>query len=125
MDVRWSAVFFGWLVDFASSLLIQLILVLLGFSAFFAAPDIANPIHLLFLLVFLLTTVAGGLVAARFGGQAFALHGLLVGVTGILASMVLNPGVVAEPRVFAIHRAVGCLAAALGGLLAARVARRA
>jgi len=121
MDVRWSAVFFGWLVDFAISLLVQLILVWVGFTAFFSAPDVANPTHLLFLLIFLLATGAGGFVAARFGGQAFALHGLLVGVTGILVSMVLNPGIVAEPRVFVIHRAVGCLVGALGGALAGRL----
>jgi putative membrane protein (TIGR04086 family) len=125
MDVRWSAVFFGWLVDFAISLLIQLIMVWAGLELFFTAPDLANPTHLIFLLIFLLSTGVGGFIAGRFAGEAFALHGLLVGVTAILASMVANPGVVVEPRVFVIHRAVGCLVGALGGYLAGRLLRRA
>lgn len=118
MDVRWSAVFFGWLVDFSLSLLLQLILSWAGFTSFFSAPELTNPGHLLLLLIFLLFTGVGGFVTARFAGRQFALHGLLVGVTGILASMVLNPGIVAEPRTFVVARAVGCLFGALGGYLA-------
>lgn len=123
MDVRWSAVFFGWLVDFSLSLGLQLILVWVGLTAFFDAPSLANPLHLLLLTIFLLFTGAGGFIAARFGGEQAALHGLLVGVTAILASMVLNPGIVAEPRVFVLGRGVGCLFGALGGYLAGRLRR--
>lgn len=125
MDVRWSAVFFGWLVDFSLSLILQLGLSLLGFTAFFAAPALANPLHLLLLAIFVLFTGVGGFIAGRLGGSSFALHGLLVGVTAILASMVLNPGIVAEPRAFVVGRAVGCAVAALGGYLAGRLPRSA
>lgn len=121
MDIRWSAVFFGWLVGFSLSLILQLALSLIGFIDFFSAPSLTNPLHLLFLTIFLLFTGAGGFVAAYFGGRPFALHGLLVGVTAILASMAANPGIVAEPRAFVIARAVGCLIGALGGYLAGRL----
>lgn len=123
MNVRWSAVFIGWLVDFVISLLLQLILSWTGFAGFFSQPDPTRPIHLLFLLLFLLSTGVGGFVAAYLAGESFTIHGLLVGVTVILANMVLNPGIVAVPPIFVLHQAAGCALAALTGFLAGRLRR--
>jgi putative membrane protein (TIGR04086 family) len=117
-------VFFGWLVDFSLTLLLHLLLGSAGVTTFFQTPDLSNPLHWLFLFLFLFATAVGGCVAAWIANDAYVLHGLLVGITGILIGAVLNPGVEAVPRLFVISQIVGCGFGALGGYLAGVIRRR-
>lgn len=96
----------------------------MGLSAFFSAPDATRPLHLALLSMLLAATAIGGFVAARIAEQSPLLNGMLVGVTGILASVISNPGIVAVPRLLIIAQALSLVSGALGGLLAYLVARR-
>jgi putative membrane protein (TIGR04086 family) len=95
-----------------------------GFSTFFSAPDPTRLLHLALLSLLLAATAVGGFVAARIAEQSPLLNGMLVGVTGILASVISNPGIVAVPRLLIIAQALSLVSGALGGLLAYLVARR-
>jgi putative membrane protein (TIGR04086 family) len=122
MNVRWTAVLFGWLVDFALSLLLQMIIGGVGVSSFYESPSLTNPVHLALMLLFVLIVGVGGLVGARMAGSAYALHGFLVGIADILISALLNSGS-ATPHAFILVEILGCAAGALGGLLAMRLRR--
>jgi putative membrane protein (TIGR04086 family) len=122
MNVQWTAVLFGWLVDFALSLLLQMIIVGVGVASFYDSPSFANPIHLALMLIFIVIVGVGGLVGARMAGSAYALHGFLVGIADILISALLNSGS-AIPRPFILIEILGCAAGTLGGVLAMRLRR--
>lgn len=122
MNVQWAAVLFGWLVDFILSFLLQMIIIGVGMDAFYNNPSLTNPIHLGIMLLFVLVVGVGGFIAARRAGTAFAFHGFLVGITDILITSLLNIGY-AVPRPFILVQILGCIAAALGGLLAMRLQR--
>lgn len=122
MNVRWVAVFYGWLVDFGLSLMLQSAIILFGVEGFFERPSLTNPLHLLLLLLFVLVVGAGGFVAARTAGASFALHGFLVGVADIIVSTLLGGGA-AMPWPFILVEILGCGAGALCGLLAMRLRR--
>ncbi|MEI7772678.1 MAG: TIGR04086 family membrane protein [Chloroflexales bacterium] len=122
MNVRWTAVIFGWSVDFALSLLLQMIIALVGVAGFFDSPSLFNPIHLTLMLLFVAIVGVGGFAGARMAGGAYALHGFLVGVADIVTSALLNSGY-ATPRPFIVVEILGCAAGALGGLIALRLRR--
>jgi putative membrane protein (TIGR04086 family) len=105
-------------------LLLQVGAAWLGLSAFFNAPDLTLPSHLVLIALLLTATAAGGFVAARIADQSHLLNGLLVGVTGILAGAVSNPGLVPVAQLLVIAQALSLVSGALGGLLARLVARR-
>ncbi len=123
LRVQWAAVAFGWLADFSLRVLIQVTLGWLGATRVFIAPSLHEPLHVFILALILAATAAGGFIAARIAGTAFTLHGLLVGVTSILAAAVSNPGLVPVPRLLVAVQALSLLTGALGGLLAFFVAR--
>jgi putative membrane protein (TIGR04086 family) len=122
MNVQWTAVLFGWLVDFSLSLLLQMIIVAVGVAGFYESPSLTNPLHLALMLLFVAIVGMGGLVGARIAGSAYALHGFLVGIADILISALLNSGST-TPRPFILVEILGCAAGALGGLLAMRLRR--
>jgi putative membrane protein (TIGR04086 family) len=124
MNVKWTAVLFGWLVDFALSLLLQMIIVWFGVSSFFDSPSFANPIHLALMLLFVAVVGVGGYVGARMAGSDYALHGFLVGIADILVSALLSSGA-ATPHPFILIEVLGCAAGAAGGVLAMRLRRAA
>lgn len=123
-EVHWGAVFLGWLLDFVLRLLLQVAVAWLGLSAFYYAPSVAQPAHLALFALLLLSAGTGGFVGARLAGGRFALHGLLVGVTGILAAAVANPGVLVVPRLFVLAQLLSVAAGIAGGLLARLFAPR-
>jgi putative membrane protein (TIGR04086 family) len=122
MNVQWTAVLFGWLVDFALSLLLQLIIVAVGVAGFYDNPSLANPIHLALMLLFVAVVGVGGFVGARMAGSNYTLHGFLVGIADIVISALLNFGT-PIPHPFVLVQILGCAAGALGGTLAMRLRR--
>jgi putative membrane protein (TIGR04086 family) len=115
-DVRWMAVFVGFWVDAILSVLIRLFM--MPDELFLSAPDIGDPDHLLLLALLTLSTMVGGYVAGRIARARNSLHGLLVGVVGVLIGQLDiagGGGVPAHP--FVIASAIGCLLGALGGLI--------
>lgn len=124
LRVQWAAVFFGWLADFSLRTLTQVLIGWLGLASVFTAPSLSEPAHLLIITLILGATAAGGFVAARIADEAYVLHGLLVGVTAILAAAVSNPGLIPVPRLFVFAQALSLLTGALGGLLAYLLTRR-
>ncbi|MFV9507660.1 MAG: TIGR04086 family membrane protein [Oscillochloridaceae bacterium umkhey_bin13] len=120
----WAAVAVGWMTDFALRILLQLAVGLLGFSEALTATDPSVPAHLVVLALLLLATALGGFVAGRIAEHSPALHGLLVGVTGILATAISNPGIVPVPRPLVITQALSLLSGAVGALIARAVMDR-
>lgn len=124
MPIRWMAVITGFVVDYVVTAL--LMIVVAPEPAFFDAPDLRLPAHLVFLILALLSTGVGGFVAARMASGRYELHGLLVGVVGILfAQFQILAGAPNPPKLFVIASAVGCAVGALGGLVARAVGRTA
>jgi putative membrane protein (TIGR04086 family) len=122
MNVQWPAVLFGWLVDFALSLLLQTVIIWAGLTSFFDSPSLTNLTHIGLMLLFVVVVGIGGFAGARMAGKGFALHGFLVGIADILISAFLNSGAVV-PRPFVLVQILGCAAGVLGGLLAMRLRR--
>ena len=110
MNIRWTAVLTGFLADLLLSMPVQL----LARPEFFTAPDLSQTSDLVVLALSLLATGVGGDIAGRMGGRDRALHGLLVGVVGVLLGVVQGAGL---PRPLVLASAAGCLIGALGGLL--------
>jgi putative membrane protein (TIGR04086 family) len=114
MNIRWMAVLTGFLVD-----------VLLTFVIFMFAPPSASASHdptqtsdLIMIVLGIIATGVGGYVAGRMAQTLRPLHGLLVGVVGILAiQLQLLYGGPTISRTDVISLALGCLLGALGGLL--------
>lgn len=111
----------GWLTDFALRILLQVGVGLSGFGETLIATDPTKPSHLVVMGLLLLTTSVGGFVAGRIAEENQALNGMLVGVTGILAAAISNPGLVPVPRPIVITQALCLLSGALGGLIARRL----
>ncbi|MCU0491115.1 MAG: TIGR04086 family membrane protein [Chloroflexaceae bacterium] len=122
MNIRWSVVLLGWLVDFSLSLLIQLAAILMSLTAFFEQPVLTRPADLILLVLLLLCTGIGGFIAGRLAQTDHAMHGLLVGVVGIIIGSMLNGGT-ATPLFFIVSQIVGCGVGALGGYLSSFVTR--
>jgi putative membrane protein (TIGR04086 family) len=111
MNVRWTAVITGFVVDYLISTL--LFILLDPDLTFISAPDLHVPAHLLLLCLAILSTGVGGYVAGQLAHSDRALNGLLVAVVGILLNQFGPP----LPQLLVIASAANCLAAALGGAL--------
>lgn len=112
----WTAVFTGFLADYTISALI--VVFARPEELFFTAPNLANMYHLLYLTVFTLSTGVGGYVAGRVARINQLVHGLLVGVIGILLNQLqLMSGGPPPPHAAVIASAIGCALGALGGLI--------
>ena len=88
------------------------------------APDLRRLDHAILLALSLLSTVLGGYVAGRIATQQQVLHGLLVGVIGVLLTQLPALGGPALPHLLILASAAGCLAGALGGLVSRYLPRR-
>jgi hypothetical protein len=109
MNVRWSAVLTGFLVDF----LISISLAPFISPDIYTSPDLTQPgIVFLLGLPVVLTTISG-YVAGRMAKTSRVLNGLLVQVVGILINQLSGP----IPRVAVVTYVAGCVFAALGGYL--------
>jgi putative membrane protein (TIGR04086 family) len=117
MDIRWSAVLIGFLTDYAITAV--LILITNPGEDFLNAPDINRPEHLLSIALFTLSTGVGGYIAGRMAKMNYAMHGLLVGVIGILIGQLnVISGSPNPARPFIVASIIGCLLGAMGGLIA-------
>lgn len=125
MDIRWSAVLIGWLLDFSLSLLIQFIVSGIGIevTAFFESPDLTRPSDLSLLTLLLLATGVGGYIAGRLARRSYTLNGFMVGIVGIIIAAFLSYGTPAPPRFFIVGQIAGCSLAALGGYVSSLHAR--
>jgi len=114
MNIRWMAVLTGYLVDLLISILLP---AFLATPEFFISPDLTQPPDLILICLLVLSTGVGGYVAGRIAQAQRAMHGLLVGVVGILTNQLLMLGGPPIPRVLVIASAIGCLVGALGGMM--------
>jgi putative membrane protein (TIGR04086 family) len=114
MNVRWMAILTGYIVD----ILITYLLYALFSPQSLTVSDPTQSGGLFLISLGLLATGVGGYVAGRLAQTQRALHGLLVGVVGILVLqlqlMVGGPGL-SHTQVLAL--AAGCVVGALGGWL--------
>ncbi|MEF3275713.1 MAG: TIGR04086 family membrane protein [Chloroflexus sp.] len=120
MNIRWSAVISGFMADFALTILLQVVIVATGQSTVFTEPSWQNPIHMLLIAIGASLTGVGGFVAGWMTDNSFAMHGLLVGVVGVLVAALANAGITTPPLLLA-GQVLGCICGALGGMLAARL----
>ena len=116
MNVRWMAVLTGLVVDVLLSTLIGLAAGPVA-ESFAVAPDLTRPGHLVLLGLYLLCTAVGGYLAGRIAGEQHLLHGLLVGVIGVILTQLPAIGGDPMPRVYVVGSAAGCLTGTLGGLV--------
>jgi putative membrane protein (TIGR04086 family) len=116
MNVRWMAVFTGYLVDIFITLLIQLF----AGQSMLENPDLTRTDHLVVIALLTLSTGIGGYVAGRMARTDRALNGFLVAIVGIL----LNQLGGSLPRVLVLASVVACGLAALGGFLSRFPAER-
>jgi hypothetical protein len=116
MNVRWTAVMTGFLVDF----LIGIVLSLFISPDIYTAPDITQPSVLFLLGLPVVLTTVSGYVAGRVAKTSRVLNGLLVQVVSILFSQLIGP----IPRVLVVTYAIACIFAALGGYLSRFPAER-
>lgn len=111
MNVRWTAVLTGFAVDFLISTF--LFVFTSPDPSFTTAPDLARTSDLILICLGIASTGVGGYVAGRMAQTNRTLHGLLVGVVGILFNQLGPP----LPRILVIASGVACLSGALGGAL--------
>lgn len=116
MNVRWMAVFTGYLVDIFITLLIQ---VFAG-QSMLENPDLTRTDDLIVIALLTLSTGIGGYVAGRMARTDRVLNGFLVAIVGIL----LNQLGGSLPRVLVLASVVACGLAALGGFLSRFPAER-
>ena len=121
MNIRWMAVLTGFLVD----ILLTFFISFFAPSTVSAGADLSRPTDLILIALGILATGVGGYVAGRMAQAQRPLHGLLVGVVGILAiQLQLMAGGPSLTQIDVIALALGCLAGALGGLLSRFPMRR-
>lgn len=116
MNVRWMAVFTGFLVDWFLSLL----MLLFAPQAYLNGPDLSRPGDILMIALLTLSTGIGGYVAGRMARVDRVLNGFLVAIVGIL----VNQLGATLPRVLILASVVACGLAALGGYLSRFPAER-
>lgn len=114
MEIRWTAVLIGYCVDFVLSILVQ------GFAPpdYGLTIDLNQQSHLIILSLQVLATGVGGYVAGRMAPGARHMHGLLVGVIGVLLNYL--PATLAGVRLpteITWASLIACGVALLGGLL--------
>ena len=116
MNVRWMAVFTGFLVDWFLSLLMMLF----APQAYLAGPDLTRPSDVLMIALLTLSTGIGGYIAGRIARVDRTLNGFLVAIVGILIGQ-LGASL---PRVLILASVVSFGLAALGGYLSRFPAER-
>lgn len=117
MTIHWRALVTGFTTACALNALI--LFAAAPDTEFLRAPSIARPEHAAYLILLTLATGIGGYVAGRMARTSYLLHGLLVGVIGVLyAQLHLMSGGSAPPRVFVVASAMACIMGALGALVA-------
>ena len=109
MNVRWSAVITGFLVDF----LIGILLTPFISQDLYASPDLTQPGVIFLLSLPVVLTTISGYVAGRMAKTSRVINGLMVQIVGILLGVLSGP----IPRVGVITYAAACAFAALGGYL--------
>ncbi len=109
MNVRWSAVMTGFLVDF----LIGILLAPFISQDIFTSPDLTQPRVLFLLSLPVVLTTISGYVAGRMAKTSRVLNGLMVQIVIILFSQLGGP----IPRVAIVTYVAACIFAALGGYL--------
>jgi hypothetical protein len=109
MNVRWSAVMTGFLVDFFISILLAPFIS----EDIYTSPDLTQPRVLFLLGLPVVLTTISGYVAGRMAKTSRALNGLMVQIVIILFSLLGGP----IPRVAVVTYVVACGFAALGGYL--------
>lgn len=109
MNVRWTAVLTGFLVDF----FIALVLSPFVNPDIYTSPDLSSPTVLLWLGLPVVLTTISGYVAGRMAKTSRVLNGFLVQVVSILFSQLDGP----IPRVAVVTYLLACGFAALGGYL--------
>jgi len=121
MEVRWSAVLLGLLVDFLLTILIQGSTTWLDLTTFLSSPDLSpdlnRPPDLILFVLFLLATGVGGYVAGRLAHRSHTLNGFMVGIVGIIVGTFLSFGAPPPAPLVIVGQMVGCGLAALGGFL--------
>ncbi len=116
LNIRWTAAFTGYLVDYTITALI--VVFARPEEIFFTTPNLANPIHLFYLALFTLSTGIGGYVAGRVARMHNVLHGLLVSIIGILLNQIMIlGGSPTPPQPFVVASVISCVLGALGGLI--------
>ena len=121
MNIRWMAVLTGFLVD----VLLTFIISLFAPPTVSAGFDLAHTANLILIALGIVATGVGGYIAGRMAQTQRPLHGLLVGVVGILAiqfQLLAGGPTLTQSDVIAL--ALGCLAGALGGVLSHLPAQR-
>ena len=114
MNIRWMAVLTGFLAD----VLLAFLLSFLATAIASAGTDPTQAAGLVLIGLGIVATGVGGYIAGRMAQAQRTLHGLLVGVVGILAiQLPLLVGGPSLTRVDVIALALGCLAGTLGGWL--------
>jgi len=115
MNIHWMAVLTGFVVD----TLITFGLYTFAPAEMLTAPDITRPTDLILICLLVLSTGVGGYVAGRMAQTNRALHGLLVGIVGVLIEQLQLAAGDGPPmtHLAIIALAAGCLVGALGGLL--------
>lgn len=115
MAVRWMAVITGFLVTFFVTMCLY---TLFDPTSAGTPASINNTTDLMLFGLGVLATGVGGYTAGRLAMSQRELHGLLVGIVGILVSqleaMASNTAIT---RAQVVALAVACLTGALGGLL--------
>ncbi len=108
-------------------LLISMVIVVAGGldDAFFGAIDLSRPDQLAYLSALTLATGVGGYVAGRMARVRQPMHGLLVGVVGVLYNqLAIWGGEPAPSHALVIASAIGCALGALGGLISMHADRK-
>ncbi len=118
MNVRWSAVFWGFFVDYILSFLVQLIALALQIIPLEGSLNLSRPTDLILMGILLLATGVGGFVAGHRAGESRIINGFMVGVVGILYGALLSLFDDASVERYIIFtQIIGCGMGALGGYL--------
>ena len=116
MNVRWTAVLTGFVVDVFIGLLISLFVS----PDLYTSPDLARPGDVILLALPVVLTAVSGYVAGRMAKTSRVLNGLLVQVVGILYRTLFGP----MTRLEVVLYLIAILFAALGGYLSRFPAER-
>jgi hypothetical protein len=117
MNIQWLAVIAGWLADTSLSTLVRVLALWIGASTFFRHPDPGQFSNLLLLAFLLFAALAGGYVAGAVADASPIIHGLMVGVLGIISGFFLNLGHAGLAPLLLLEQLAGCVLAAFGGYI--------
>lgn len=116
MNVRWTAVLTGFVVDVFISLLLSPFVS----EDIFTSPDLTRPGDVILLALPIVLTIVSGYVAGRMAKSDRVLNGFLVQIVSIVFSSFIGP----MTRIQVIVYIISCAFAALGGYLSRFPAER-